>query len=383
MENIKKIFAIVLFMTSAQLFGQFENLGKAAQGAASGAAQGVANDLLGKSIGELVGMSAALDLPTDICFTPKTTDKTPSKLGLCDYVRIAEREINDLNICAFVPNPDEQLFEKKKYSLSTNGALTDFCEDRERSLTSAISDIDIYIKNAGSANNQSSPNATRNAYDMLKKEDSVVYGALYANNQKIIREVYLRAQKGNSSSVADIELKDLSAPADYATYLKEVSVLTDESMTDYIEYSPTSISSQIRSEVSSIEDAAEATKKAAELAKKASSHIDRGTDVRTALYIDALARDDDFAVPTQEMINVLRKDKKAESIAKIKQQQKREALIRSEIKQIDEARKRLLDIGGKKAAIISRKFNAAEAKANIDKLVDGGGSGGSGSIPSI
>jgi hypothetical protein len=341
-------------------------------------AEGLGKDLLGGSINELFEMSQEFDNATAMCFEPKKSSNQVSNLGLCDYIEDLEKQIDDVDVCEAVPNPDPEYLTKKKFSLSEEVSLKKFCEDAQRALTSTVSDIDIFIKGIADENGTDN-NIDKKASDMLKRADSPVRQALYTNNQKVIKEFYLRAQKSNGGSdgVADITLKDLSAPADYKTYMDDRKILIEQSISDYIDNSPYAVSSRIRSKVSSIQDSAKnASDEAVKISQEATEHIDRGTNVRASLYIDVLARDDDYAVPTQDMVNLLKEELRAEAVAKIRQQQKREALIISELKRIDEARKQLLAISGTKAVVISRKFDAAKTQEEIDKLIDGGSGGG-------
>jgi hypothetical protein len=358
MKNVRKIFIGILIVAAVPAYPDiFDDIVKS----------------VGKSIGELFKMSDGFDNVSSACFEPKieNEDTKPSNLGMCDYVKGIESQLNSIDVCELVPNPDPNLFKKKSYALVSNNDLSEFCENAEKALTSAISDVDIYIKNQEGVSKGNVSGIERKPLDMLERPESLVRQALYNNNQRVVKDIYLRTEKDNNSGhVANITLKDLSAPSNYATYLKEVNLLAEQSMVDYIEQSSFKISSQVRFETAKIDSSEEAEKKALELTQKAAEHIDRGTSVRSAMYIDMLARNDDYAIPTQEMVNLLREDLRADAISKIKQQQKREALIMSELKQVDEARKRLLAIGGNKAIIISRKFDQEATQKEIDDLIE-------------
>jgi len=317
---------------------------------------------------------------TSMCYVPKQSNSSANK-DLCSYMETQKSLAVD--ICEFAPELPG--FTKKKNTLSfdTDKHMEDFCnQNTTKQAQSAIKDIDIFSQE-NNFNFGASSNGTDDAEkkagqffdtkgspkEVMKNSESVSRQALYSGNQKVMREAVNYAKNSNTS-ISNVTLKELSAPSNYTQYLLDRKALVKGSFSDHFSQSPLAVTSEARNKVQGISDAKKAINATQQITANASDKIDFGTNKRIQLYIDASARDSDYAIPTQEMVKLLRDDVKAEAIANIKQQMKREALVISENMQIAQARKDLLTIAGNKATVITRPFNTTEATKKIDDLID-------------
>jgi hypothetical protein len=338
---------------------------------------------LGESLGKLLQMNDELNNAVSICYVPKQSSSS-ANLDLCGYM--GTQEALAVDICEFAPELPG--FTKKKNTLSfdTDKYMQSFCQKNiQEQAQSAIKDIDRFSKEnnfnfgAPSNDNGATDDAEKEAgkffttsgssKEIMKNSESVARQALYSGNQKVMRESVNYAKNGNKK-MSDVTLKDISAPSNYTNYLLDRKALVKGSFSDHYSQSALVISSEARNKVQAIEDPKKAIDEAKQITANASDKIDFGTNKRIQLYIDVLAKDDDYAIPTQDMVKLLREDLRAEAIAKIKQQMKREALIISELMQIDQARKDMLTIAGSKAVVITRKFDVNATEKEIKKLID-------------
>jgi hypothetical protein len=337
---------------------------------------GVSNSV----IGELMGLSSTLDNAMSICYVLEN-NKTLAKLDICGYLHDVDVSVD---ICEGLPPLHG--FKLKKNVISANKYLRNMCDNIENEINNAIVDMNILAKDSlftfgGDGDDASigqeareffdTPNGRGSPKEIIKIPESVSRQAMYSGNQKVMKEVVYHARNGNKS-ISEIKSGDLSAPENYEKYLNSRKGLVDASLSDYISQSPAATSAFIRKQVANITSQEEAEKEAQKLSSNASERIAFGMNKRMSLYLDALAKDSDYAIPTQEMVKLLREDLRPEAIANIKKQMKREALILSELMEIDTARKDLLAIGGDKAVVISRKFNETATRTYIDSLIDNG-----------
>jgi hypothetical protein len=317
---------------------------------------------------------------TSMCYVPEQSNSSANK-DLCSYMETQKSLAID--ICEFAPELPG--FTKKKNTLSfdTDQHMQSFCQKNiQEQAQSAIKDIDIFSKE-NNFNFGASSNGTDDAEkeagkffakggsskEIMKNSESVARQALYSGNQKVMREAVNYAKNSNTT-MSNVTLKELSAPSNYTQYLLDRKALVKGSFSDHFSQSPLTVTSEARNKVQTINDPKEATNTTQQITANASDKIDFGTNKRIQLYLDASARDSDYAIPTQEMVSLLREDLRAEAIANIKQQMKREALVISENMQIAQARKDLLTIAGNKATVITRPFNTTEATKKIDDLID-------------
>jgi len=324
---------------------------------------------------------------TSICYVPEQS-KSSANLDLCSYMETQDDFVVD--ICKFAP--DMPGFTKKTNTLllKSDEHMKDFCEKSvQEQAQSAIKDIDKFSKennfNFGTSNDATDANekeagrffaTSGSPKEIMKNSESISRQALYSGNQKVMREVVNYAKNSNTA-MSNVKLKDISAPSDYTNYLLDRKALVKGSFSDHYSQSPLVVTSEARNKVQDTDDPKAAIDEAKQITANASDKIDFGTNKRIQLYLDASAKNNDYAIPTQEMVNLLREDLRPEAIANIKQQMKRETLIISELMQIDQARKDILTISGNKAAVITRQFNTTEATKKIDDLIDdtSGGSG--------
>jgi hypothetical protein len=339
--------------------------------------------ILGESLGKLLQMSSGLNNATSMCYVPKNSESSANK-DMCSY--IGTQEDFAVDICQAAPDLPGFTKKKNTLSFSTDKYMEDFCsQNTTKQAQSAIKDIDRFSKennfNFGAPSNENNEtdaaekeagkffDTKGSSKEIMKNTESVARQALYSGNQKAMRESVNYAKNSNTD-MSKVTSKNLSAPSNYTNYLLDRKALVKGSFSDHTSQSLVVIASEARSKVKDTDDPAEAIKEAQQITANASDKIDFGTNKRIQLYIDVLAKDDDYAIPTQEMVKLLREDLRAEAIAKIKLQMKREALIISELMQIDQARKDMLTIAGSKAVVITRKFDANTTEKEIKELID-------------
>jgi len=340
--------------------------------------------ILGESLGKLLQMSSGLNNATSMCYVPQKSSSSANK-DMCSYMD-TQQEPLAIDICQAAPDLPGFTKKQNTLSFSADEHMKDFCaKSVQEQAQNAIKDIDRFSKennfNFGAPSNEDNEtdaaekeagkffDTKGSSKEIMKNTESVARQALYSGNQKAMRESVNYAKNSNTD-MSKVTAKELSAPSNYTNYLLDRKALVKGSFSDHTSQSLAAIASEARNKVKDIDDPAKAIKEAQQITANASDKIDFGTNKRIQLYIDVLAKDDDYAIPTQEMVKLLREDLRAEAIAKIKLQMKREALIISELMQIDQARKDMLTIAGSKAVVITRKFDANTTEKEIKELID-------------
>jgi hypothetical protein len=300
----------------------------------------------------------------------------------------APQNVQDANVCSSLPaltNLEENLckdlpdipgFKKKSSTtaLNANSAVIQYCNTATRETAGAIGNVDIYagdlgeeVKYPNGKTIQQIQNAI-NVKKILGAAESAANKAFLSGDQTTLRTLVKLMKLTNSQDISKIKPEDVKAPNDLKDYNLQTKALASLTNSDVIMSNPVSVSNGINEKISGKKGDAARTV-AAQEAMKLNDAIDAGTTKRVGLIMEATARPDDIAIPTQDTINLLRPDLKIATVAKIQQQMARQALIMAEIQQIDDARKNIVSITAQKAAIMNEQFNKDAAENYINGLI--------------
>jgi hypothetical protein len=279
------------------------------------------------------------------------------------------------DVCDRAPNVPGLTKGTNVKSLSSS-ALKSYCQSAERNLSSAIGNMDIYKTENGNVNSTYANGKTsQQVYDTVNPKkiigaaESVANKAFFKGDQTTLRALVKQSKKANNlNDISKIKPTDFTAPKDFNDFREQREALAGLNNGDVIVANPVSVSNAINAKIegkSGTSAKTEADKKAMELRDA----IDGGTSNRIGLILEATAREDDIAIPTQDMIELLRDDLKPTMVAKIQQQMAREALVVSEVQQIDEARKNIISLTAQKTKVLNEKFDRSSAENYIDRLL--------------
>jgi hypothetical protein len=308
----------------------------------------------------------------------------------------APENVPDVNVCGSLPaltNLEEDLcsdlpnipgFRKKSSTatLNTNSAMQQYCNTAAHNVSSTIGNIDIYATDLGLSGGRSEqtqttyPNGKTAAQvqesisvkKILGSAESVANKAFLSGDQTTLRALVKHMKQTNTQDITKIKPEDFKAPSNLEDYNKQTKALASLTNSDVIMANPVSVSNGINEKIANKKgDAARTT--AAQEAMKLNDAIDAGTAKRIGLILEAAAKPDDIAIPTQDTISLLRSDLKVAMTAKIQQQIAKEALIISAVQQQDDARKNIVSITAQKSAILNEKFDRDAAEDYIDRLL--------------
>lgn len=308
----------------------------------------------------LESMNNPVENGLSICYV-KEEKKAKANLGMCDYVKEIEFEKDICELAPPIPG-----YKKKKNVLSANTDLNELCKSAEEYARSIATDVDLF--NKGQTEEEAKENDKKLEIKNLVSKDSVARNAFLSGNQDVMR--LLRDYSGkneNIKNINEIQVSDLAAPKTLADYRSQRELMANAVIEDYLSNGLVEASAEMRTTANNEIDTKKAFKTTGNISSEYSDVIDLNTKRRIQMYIDVFAKDDDIAIPTQDMIGLLTDEAKLETIAKINKQLKREALIMSELRQIDKSRKNIHAIIAQKSVIVSREFNRTKAAEDIEQ----------------
>lgn len=338
----------------------------------------IASNLLAIDISELLGKYNPMEQMNNISGV--------EAFGMC-----YKRKAFTLELCNMLPQlgsfgldscsllPDIPGFEKKSNNFDFNGNdfLRSYCLPAAKKVNSVIADIDIATKEVISGKKALPNGKTINQYydgavkNILSKP-SVIQTYFASNNHRVTREI-LNVGKSNEKfgkDLSKINVSDIqdSVPKDYKSYQEQTKLLASSVNADSYITSPVQVSSSLSSKLKGKEGTG-AKQTAENLVQDASQKINDMTEKRVQFEIELQRKDTDFAIPTQESLNIYRDDKKPEKIAQLKDQMRREAKIRADIELKDRLKADIVALLGQKAVIVNEKFDRAAARDEIEALI--------------
>lgn len=282
-----------------------------------------------------------------------------------------------LDSCSYLP--DIPGFDKKSNNFDFNGNnfLKSYCLPVAKKVNSVIADIDIATKEVMNGKKALPNGKTINEYydgavkNILAKP-SVIQTHFTNNNQRVTKEL-LNVGKSNETlgkDLSKIKVSDIQAsvPKDYQSYQEQSKILAKGVTGDSYITSPVQVSSSLNSKLKGKEGAS-ARNTAENVVQDASQKINDMTEKRVQFEIELQRRDTDFAIPTLESIDIYRDDLKAEKVAQLKDQLRREAKIRADIELKDRLKADIVALLGQKAVIVNEKFDRAAARNEIEALI--------------
>lgn len=307
-------------------------------------------DLLNSQLNDLIGNGLS------VCYV-KNKEKAKASYDICGLLENLEGSVD---ICESAPQIEG--YTKKTNVLSASLRLKDICGNVTKYAQSIVTDSDVYTK----AKNGTIDDSKFKQEDLVSDKNSLVRNAFLSGNQNVLAMLRDYSEKSkNINSIKDVKLTDLGIPKTLSEYYEQREIQSNSTASDYLSHNIPKISAHMREVANNTQDELmmNATR---DVSLEYEEYIDVGSNSRIQAYLDVFASDDDIAMPTQEMVDLLTDEAKPEVIAKIRKQLKKEALIIAEIKQIDNSRKNVLSLISQKSAIVAKKFPKLETAQEIE-----------------
>jgi hypothetical protein len=317
----------------------------------------------------------------EACYVPaEVSTANLSKVDICSSLGTVEKLEEEL-----CPKelPDIPGFKKKNntITLNANNAIKEYCNTIKNGISSVIGNLDIYGSDlglGGAGEQVAYPNGkSADTIDesvkvkkILSAPESAANKALLSGDQTTLRALVKQTKLlGTDKDISQIKPEDFKAPQDFKAYNQQTQAVASATNSDVMMANPISVSSGINKKIEGKTGEA-ARIAAANESMRLNNAIDAGTAKRIGLIMEATARPDDIAIPTQDTINLLRPDLKIAMTAKIQQQIARQALVMAEVQQIDDARKNIVSLTAQKSVILNEKFDRDAAENYIDGLLE-------------
>lgn len=381
---IKKKIAIGILAVSFISVQSQANIG--------GALSGIFNDIFGEVFTKLDDSSMNV---VGLCYTPNKFD-----LGLdgdiCSVLGRIESELSG-NVCRFAPEIPG--FQKGGKNAGLTG-LQSLCKTKAKNLQSittgaAISKTKNIIDEATGGQEPKLDNGMTvkdyarrwSVTEVLKKgdkESNPMYKYLLGNKQEdlaMLKEFFATEDGGKefNGGLANVNPKFVSkikVPAsldEYEQGVKEMARITRDNYKSTSAYSVSAGFSGYIKDGGGKKNMQEAQKKGARYLATKEKEIETAQAIEIGQALALGRKQGDYAIPTQEMVDLLREDLKPAAIAKIRDQQRREAYITSTIAEKWEKRKALAALMIDKEVILSMEFDRKKAQAEIDKIANSAG----------
>ncbi|MDR0467643.1 MAG: hypothetical protein LBG67_02195 [Campylobacteraceae bacterium] len=261
-------------------------------------------------------------------------------------------------------------------NVNANKALKEFCKQGKEKLTDkvvgSLPTFDIVFDEL----NEKLPSGRKigdldldiAAEKIVKKAESAAYKAYGSGDQRVLKLLIDKLAKDNSTKgsgknakdITSIKVDDLKVPKNMEEYYSELKVLQEAATSDL----KVSSSNRVAESIGSNSDNAQPT------VQELHRLIDQGTAKRIGIAREALSKEDDYAMPTEEGIKYLRPDYKIQAMAKIYNQQMREVFLISQIQKEADAQKNIVTITAKKQMILNTKFPRSEVEQRIESLIE-------------
>ncbi|WP_146745243.1 hypothetical protein [Helicobacter monodelphidis] len=340
-------------------------------------------------------------------------DKTGSVASVCydpdlssgdfDACSVLQKYDNlSVDVCKFVP--DVPYFKKKKREVGFGG-LVSLCESKQKKFEDissqgaidAVSGIVDYT-NIDTLSLKLPNGLTYDDFlrkwsfqEVISKKDSLVgsmavasdalpfgtnqHSKNFSDNQSVLfmlKDYAKSLSFSPSKSISAIKKEDLKAPRDLREYeeqrnerVKQLSVGFNQSS---IQKLSSSISTTLNGQKLDSEDAQnEANKIVVEAIKEVNNA--KAQEIESALRLQRNV--DDMAFPTQAQVDLLKDDLRPKMVAKIREQQLREANLIASIHQKYKRYEEKMYLVAEKAVIMNEKFDKEAAQKEIDSLLGG------------
>ena len=273
--------------------------------------------------------------------------------------------------CSALPNIPGFNKMSSNMDLQSNFAINSYCNNAANKVNNVIGDLDIYSSEDGKKNYPGGDTAQEfynGAVNQIVSKTSLVKENFLGGNNKVVNEVLNYAKIKGIQDVTTIKATDLQAPSSYQNYLNEREALSKITVSDIVANTPLSVSTGVTSKIAGTEGTT-AKNLTEDYIRKATETIDMNTSKRVGFEIDLQRKDTDFAIPTQETIDLYSDEVKPGKIALMKEQIRREAKIRADVILKDKLRADIVALVSQKAVIMNEKFDRAAARSEIENLL--------------
>ena len=391
----KKIIAIyimaLLGTTNAHAFGLDDltgNIGGVVDSLTGGSLSNIINNIW-KKTDSSTGQIAS------VCYQPSVKFDRNDTCGFINNLSSLET-----NICDFAPPIPGMKKKDTKVALS---GLKSLCNAQRQKFSNIVSTTannyaEHLIEESGlSDENTTLPNGKKvkdylrrwNVNDIIKDKSGTNVARTYFMNkdQKSLKLLmdYDKSIHSNGNSVNAMTTDEIQAPADLESYRDDRQELARTLFNNTKETSATAVSALAKLSISGGANGQklqgqEAQNKALEIVQNKKEQIEyaKANEIGHALNIHA-AKNNSLAIPTQEMVSLLRKDLQHQAIAQIRQQQMEEATIIANISEKWDRRAAIAELMVDKEVIMNEEFDEEAAQQAIDQIASGGGNSGGGS----
>ena len=368
-------------------------------GGITGSIGGIFDDIFNDIFGEIfTKLDDATMNVVSLCYKPNKTE-----LGLdgdiCSVLGSLEKELT-VNVCDFAP-PIPGFTKKQGKEFGLTG-IKSLCNTKAKNLQSiateaAISKTRNIIDEAADGKETKLANGmTAKEYskkwsvqDVLKKgdKDNPMYSYILANKQEemaMFKDFFATEEGGKAfnGGLANVKpgfINDIKIAAtldEYEQGVKEMAKITRDNYKSTSAYNVAASASNYikdKNTGSGQERLKEAQNRGAKFLANKEKEIEAAQSVEIGQMLALSRKPGDYAIPTQEMVDLLREDLKPAAIAKIREQQRREAFITSSIAEKWERRKALASLMVDKEVILTMEFDREKAKEEIEKIASSAG----------
>lgn len=341
------------------------------------------DDILNKGIDKIWGKIYELTSSVaDVCYEPMEID-IPIEEKVCKQIEKIDKLTS--KVCSYAPKIPG--FQKKSKDIGLTG-LKSFCEAEVRDFVDIVATTagnvaeNVWDEKVGKVSNKTLPNGQKYS-DFLKVWDINQVLKKDGDKPNIIRDYvlnrkedelnllmsYSKSANAKGRKISDIKLEEIKAPANLEEYKKGVFELANSLSQNQKDTAPSNVSSSLSLQLAKTSDEEKNSVSKQYVANlRPNWQNAKANEIGQALELARTS--DDFSIPTQEYVNIIRADKKPQVIAQIRKQQMREAQIVAEINAKWDKREILTKLIADKEVIMSMKFNEDSAKAKIDEIVN-------------
>lgn len=311
-----------------------------------------------------------------VCYEP---DFNAGSFDACSILdAVGNLEVDVCNLAPPVPG-----FTKKSKEIGLSG-LKAFCDAKQRQFEDAVSktasDVAEHTFENGKISDKTTlPNGQR-VKDYLKNwnvstiarkmgTDSAIKSALSSGNQKVLALIQEYGKTAGAKSIESVTISDIKAPADMVAYKEQVAELASAYFGNANQTSSSSISSVIAAGVAdkSPDDAQEYAKNYLN-EKKKQFELAKASEIGQRISLERASNH--LAIPTQEYVELQRKDIQLEMIADIKKQQLKEAQIIAEVSEKWDRKQAIAEIIADKEVIMSQEFEEDKEKNLLEAEIE-------------
>lgn len=317
------------------------------------------------------------------CYVP-ANDYVPD---VCHDIDNIIRMQKDLDVCALLP--DIPGFNKKRYDVGLKSKLnrglaelTSMCSRKkvefEKTFDTTIAEGGQYIKDTTAP----LPNgkSVKQVDDMWSdgefktaikaNKPSLFMKAIRDGDQDVLRDMMSLTKVADIKDLNSIDIPSLKASKNLTEYKEDREKIALTYSDSKRETMPSNISSAVAHKLASNPNlkGEAASKAAGEVAGKAKEQIKLARANDIAVSLELARRKGDYAIPTQDVVEIVREDLRPKMVAEMKAQKMREAMVMAQVNERWDRREALIDLLAQKEVILNEPFDEDGARKEIERI---------------